>query len=79
MKNTKKRNPIRIFKRSKYIEADYEADLEKVMDKYKEKGYRDARILNDTIFINNDNTVSIHVDLEEGEKYTFGKIAMFRQ
>ena len=74
MKNTKKKNPIRFLKRSKYIEADFKEDLESVTDKYKEKGYRDARILNDTIIINNDNTISINIDLEEGEKYSFGKI-----
>mgnify|MGYP002712967479 CR=1 FL=1 len=74
MKNTKKKNPIRIFKRSKYIEADYKEDLTSVMDKYKEKGYRDARILNDSIIYNDDNTISINIDLEEGDKYTFGKI-----
>ncbi len=74
MKNTKQKNPIRILKRSKYIEGDFKEDLESVVDKYKEKGYRDARILADSIIINNDNTISINIDLEEGEKYTFGKI-----
>ncbi len=74
MKNTKQKNPIRILKRSKYIEGDFKEDLEGVVDKYKEKGYRDARILGDSIIINNDNTISINIDLEEGEKYTFGKI-----
>ncbi len=74
MKNTKKKNPIRILKRSKYIEADFKEDLESVIDKYKEKGYRDARILYDTIVINNDNTITLNINVEEGEKYTFGKI-----
>ncbi len=74
MKNTKKKNPIRILKRSKYIEGDFKEDLENVVDKYKEKGYRDARILGDSISVNIDNTISINIDLEEGEKYTFGKI-----
>ena len=74
MKNTKKRNLVRILKRSKYIEADYKEDIESVINKYKEKGYRDARILKDSVIINNDNTISINVDLEEGDKYTFGKI-----
>ena len=74
MKNTKKRNPINILKRSKYIEADFKEDLSSVVDKLKEKGYRDARIISDTIIKNNDNTITINVDLEEGEKYKFGKI-----
>ena len=37
-KNTKQKNPIRVLKRSKYIEADFREDLVSVVDKYKEKG-----------------------------------------
>ena len=74
MKNTKQINPIRIFKRSKYIAEDYKEDLESLIDKYKENGYRDARILSDSIIYNNDKTISINIKLEEGEKYTFGEI-----
>ena len=74
MKNTKKKNPIRVLKRSKYIEEDFREDLVSVIDKYKEKGYRDARIISDSIIYNNDKTISINIKVEEGEKYTFGKI-----
>ena len=74
MKNTKKKNPIRIFKRSKYIEEDYKADLTSVIDKYKENGYRDARIISDSIIVNDDKTISLVIDVEEGEQYKFGKI-----
>ena len=45
MKNTKQQNPIRIFKASKFIKEKYKEDLTKVIGKYKEKGYRDARII----------------------------------
>ena len=41
MKNTKKKNFIRILKRSKYIEEDYKTDLVSVVDFYKENGYKD--------------------------------------
>ncbi|NNC45055.1 MAG: BamA/TamA family outer membrane protein, partial [Winogradskyella sp.] len=75
MKNTKKKNPIRFLKRSKYIEEEYKEDLESVIDKYKENGYRDARILSDSIIYNDDKTISLSIDLEEGDKYTFGKIS----
>lgn len=74
MKNTKKKNPIRIFKRSKYIEADYKEDLIGVIDKYKENGFRDARIISDSIIQNDNNTITLNLTVEEGEKYTFGKI-----
>lgn len=75
MKNTKQKNPISILKRSKYVKADYKTDLVSVIDKYKENGYRDARIISDSIINNNDKTISININLEEGEKYTFGRIS----
>jgi len=74
MKNTKRRNPIRILKRSKYIEEDYKTDLTSLIDKYKENGYRDARIVSDSIVYIKDNRIGLHIKVEEGEKYTFGKI-----
>ena len=74
MKNTKQKNPIRFLKRSKYVKDDYETDLVSVIDKFKENGYRDARIISDSIIINNDKSISLVINVEEGEKYTFGKI-----
>lgn len=74
MKNTKQKNPIRILKRSKYIEDDFKDDLESVVDKYKENGYRDARITSDSLAYNDDDTISLYIGLEEGEQYTYGDI-----
>ncbi|GGI56594.1 outer membrane protein assembly factor BamA [Winogradskyella haliclonae] len=74
MKNTKQKNPIRILKRSKYVEEDYKEDLVSLIDKYKENGYRDARVIKDSIIYNDDKSISLLIDVEEGEKYTFGKI-----
>ena len=74
IKKTKKRLPLRFWKKSKYIEKDYIADKEALIDFYKEKGYRDARILKDTVIVNEDNTLSINIDLEEGRRYYFGNI-----
>ncbi len=45
-----------------------------MIDKYKENGYRDARVISDSIIKNNDKTISLVINVEEGEKYTFGKI-----
>ena len=74
-KNTKEKSPLRILKRSKYIKEKYKEDLVTVIDKYKEKGFRDARVISDTItFDKKSNTVSIKVNLEEGKKYYFGNI-----
>ncbi len=74
MKGTKKINRLRILKRSKYIDSSYQADLGHVIDTYKENGYRDARILSDSITYNDDKTISLHINVKEGEPYTFGDI-----
>ena len=75
MKDTKQKNPIRLLKASKFIKEKYKADLEKVIANYKEKGYRDARIVSDTVAYNKQkNTLAIKVNVEEGNKYYFGNI-----
>lgn len=74
MKKTKESFFGRFWKASKYIEADYKADLENIITKYSEKGHRDARIISESISWNNDNTIDINLNLEEGKKYFFGDI-----
>ena len=75
MKDTKQKNPIRILKASKFIKDKYKTDLEKVISAYKEKGYRDARILSDSVtFDKEKNALSIKINVEEGNKYYFGNI-----
>jgi outer membrane protein insertion porin family len=75
MKDTKQKNPLRVLKASKFVQAKYKTDLEKVIAAYKEKGYRDARILSDTVTYNKDkNALAIKINVEEGNKYYFGNI-----
>jgi outer membrane protein insertion porin family len=74
MKNTKQKAFGRFWKKSKFIEADYEEDLNSLIDAYAENGYRDARILLDTIQPVNDRNVDIRIKVEEGGKYYFGDI-----
>ena len=73
MKKTKTKLPGRFWKKSKFIEDDYQTDLTSIVDFYKEKGYRDARIISDTV-ITNDNSIKLNIDINEGKKYYFGDI-----
>ncbi|NRR90905.1 outer membrane protein assembly factor BamA [Winogradskyella undariae] len=75
MKSTKQKKFIRVLKRSKYIEDDFRADLVSVVDYYKENGYRDARIISDSISYLDKKTISLDIKVEEGDQYTFGKIS----
>ena len=76
LKNTKHKTSKRIWKRSKFIEKDFKEDLSSLINFYKEEGYRDARILSDTLIRNDkgSNTISLNLDVEEGSKYYFGDI-----
>jgi len=75
MKNTKEKHLYRLFKASKFIKEKYQEDLTSIITKYKEKGYRDARIVSDTVAFNkNKKDLSIKVNIEEGHKYYFGDI-----
>ena len=71
---TKEKNFFRFWKRSKFIEADYEADKISLINKYKENGFRDARIVSDTLIKKDANNVALNISLEEGNKYYIGNI-----
>jgi outer membrane protein insertion porin family len=60
---------IRLFKSAKFINDDYQADKQLLISKYNSLGYRDARILKDSISKNDDNTINIDIWMEEGPKY----------
>ncbi|WP_299160328.1 outer membrane protein assembly factor BamA [uncultured Tenacibaculum sp.] len=74
MKNTKRKFLGRFWKSSKYILDDYKKDLESILEKYSENGYRDARILSDKLTWNDDNTINLEIELDEGRQYRFDDI-----
>lgn len=74
MKKTKVKRFYRLFKRSKYTKEGFEEDKLSLIRKYAENGYRDARIIRDTMLIIDDKNIGLEIDLEEGERYYFGDI-----
>ena len=74
LKKTKKSFPLRFWKKSKLLEDEYAEDKQNLLDFFKEKGYRDARIIKDSLSMNDDNTLSINFKVEEGNRYYFGDI-----
>ncbi len=75
MKKTKDKALRNFFKSSKYIENNYEDDKYNLLDKYNEKGYRDAMIVADSVVSVSPNRVKIYIDVEEGNKYYFNNIS----
>ena len=74
LKNTKQKKLYRFWKKSKYIEADYKEDLNSLIEKYAENGFRDARVISDTLVKVDENNVNLKIKVEEGNKYYFGEI-----
>jgi outer membrane protein insertion porin family len=75
MKETKRYRKWNIFNGGKFLEDNYEADKPKLMDKYLQLGYRDARIAKDTFFFVAPNRVRIEITMDEGNKYYFRNIS----
>ena len=73
MKDTvRKRRP---FKKSKLVREKFEGDKLKVEAYYNTIGYRDARIVKDSIWRNKKGRVLIQMDISEGHRYFFRNIA----
>jgi outer membrane protein insertion porin family len=75
MKDTKKVN-INFFKASKLVSESFKEDKKKLIAFYNENGYRDAKVLSDSVaFVpGSDKRLNLYLNLEEGEKYYFGDI-----
>lgn len=70
MKKTSERDNIfTIFKQKKFVESDFESDLQILTEKYNEKGYRDAYVVCDSIVPYDKNKVDIYISIEEGDQY----------
>ena len=74
LKSTKKKRLGRFWKKSKFIKKDYEEDLGLLIDKYAENGFRDARVISDTLTKIDENNIQLDIKVEEGNKYYFGEI-----
>ena len=74
MKETKERYWARVFKSSKFIEEKYEEDKLKIIAKYNKKGFRNAKIISDSIYIINPERIGIVMKIEEDKRFYFRNI-----
>jgi outer membrane protein insertion porin family len=75
MKETKQKTWYNIFKASKYLESNFVDDKDNIVAKYNELGYRDARIVSDSLYHNPNGTVGLIIAVEEGKQYFFRNIS----
>lgn len=73
-KETKRRRWWNPFNSGKYDEDNYVKDKKALIAKYNEKGFRDARIVKDSMYRISPKRVSIDIVLDEGHKYYFGNV-----
>ena len=57
------------FKAKKYTPERYDEAKQALIDKYNELGYRDATILEDSVWTIDENHVNVLVKVEEGQRY----------
>ena len=57
------------FRSKKFIEERWKEDKERLIEKYNEYGYRDARIVYDSVRPHDESSVDIAIEVEEGQKY----------
>lgn len=74
MKETKERAFYRVWKRSKYIKTEYKKDKTAIIDAYNSDGYRNAKVVSDSIYRNPNGTIGIKINLVEGNQFYFGEI-----
>lgn len=71
MKKTKDKRLYNFFKSKKFNEKEYFNDKKSAISAFNEAGYRDARLVRDSIYYVAPNRLGIDLVFEEGHKYYF--------
>ena len=74
MKKTKDARLLNFFSSKKFNEGEYENDKKSLISAFNEAGYRDARILKDTMYYIEPGRLQIDFKIDEGKKYYFRDI-----
>ena len=74
MKKTKDARLMNFFASKKLKEKEYENDKKSLVSAFNEAGYRDARIVKDTMYYIEPGRLQIDFDIDEGKKYYFRDI-----
>ncbi len=65
---------LNFFAGSKFIPKEYRNDKDLIIDYYNSQGFRDAKILNDSVYTYIEDQINIDISLEEGQKYYYRNI-----
>lgn len=73
LENTKKK--FTLLKKSKFMESDYRDDKKALIAYYNTIGYRDAKIVKDSVWRDEEGKLYVKIDIDEGNKYVFRNIS----
>lgn len=73
-KTNEKKKLVNLFRQKKFVDKDFENDLDLIIKKYNELGYRDAKILKDSVVRYNEKYVDVFIEVEEGKQYFISDI-----
>ena len=74
MKKTKSAKIYNFFSSKKFNEKEYQNDKKSVISAFNEAGYRDARLIKDSIYTVKPGRLGIDFTFDEGKKYYFRNI-----
>ena len=74
MKETHANKWYNFFKSKKFKEEEYKTDRKTVLEAFNEAGYRDARLVRDSVYYIDDKHLDIDMVFDQGKKYYFGDI-----
>ncbi len=74
MKKTRDARLQNFFSSKKFQEKEYENDKRALLTAFNEAGYRDARIIKDTMYYIEPNRLQIDFQIDEGKRYYFRDI-----
>ncbi len=77
LEDSKRRRWYNPFNSAKYLEDNLQKDLPAIAEKYNSKGYRDARVVKDSVYFISADRVAIDITIDEGHKYYFGNFKWF--
>jgi outer membrane protein insertion porin family len=75
MKDLKSKKWYRVFKSSKFVEANVESAKASILALYNADGFRNARVMSDSIYRLENGNVGITFDINEGNQFYFGEVS----
>ena len=66
MKDTRDNSILNIFKSSKFTVSNLKQDKVNIINLYNKNGYRDAKIISDTVYEKHENRLTVKLDVYEG-------------